>query len=168
MIRVLVCLTLLFPAAPLVVAQHDHSVSTSNIVDGRVHPELIPDAAAYRLYFVAVSEMPNPTGEAQRRQLSHLGRIGLSDSDLNALIDALNKFKAQYSELIAEYNASATIADAGGAQPDLASFMARRDALVQSVRDQLKEKLSARGIIQLDAHIQTEKKRMKVAVKEAQ
>jgi hypothetical protein len=147
-IRSIVSLFLLCTAAPMLMAQHEHT-SSSNIVDGAVHPELIPDSAAYRLYFVAVSEMPNPLGEAQKRQLAHLGRIGLEDKDLQVLTEILNDFKAQYSELIAEYNASATIANRAGAQPDLAGFMDRRDALVQSVRDKLKEKLSAQGLLSL-------------------
>ena len=79
--------------------QHDHS---SNIVDGAIHPDLIPDAAAYRLYFVAVSEMPNPSGEAKQRQLSHLGRIGLQAEDLQVLIPILNSFKVRYSDLTAK------------------------------------------------------------------
>lgn len=166
MTRLVVCLFLLCASTTLAFAQHEHD--SSNIVDGATHPELIPDSAAYRLYFVAVSEMPNPSGEAQQRQLSHLGRIGLGDKDLQVLIETLNAFKAQYSEMITEYNASATIADQAGAQPDLAGFVVRRDALVQSVRDKLKETLSAEGLAQLDAHIQSEKKGMKVAAQEAQ
>lgn len=78
MIRPIMLLALICAVVPPASAQREHSHS-SNIVDGALRPDLIPDEAAYRLYFVAVSEMPNPSGEARQRQLSHLGRIGLQN-----------------------------------------------------------------------------------------
>jgi hypothetical protein len=39
--------------------QHQHS--DANVIDGAIHPELIPDTVAYRLYLIAVSENPTPS-----------------------------------------------------------------------------------------------------------
>ncbi|MBV8675244.1 MAG: hypothetical protein JOZ33_17605 [Acidobacteriaceae bacterium] len=38
----------------------DHSAPVA-VIDGKVHPEQIPDVVAYRLYFISVGELPNPT-----------------------------------------------------------------------------------------------------------
>lgn len=156
--------------APLSLAQHTNHTAPapSNIIDGSSHPELVPDSVAYRLYFVTASELPNAATEAQQRQLSHLGRIGLHAGDLQETIAILNEFKVEYSALIAEYNATATAADVQGIKPDLAGFLKLRDALVQTTRVQLKQKLSLNGMTQFDAFVQSEKKHMKVAVEEAQ
>ena len=49
---------------------HVHSSQPADVIDGAKQPELIPDAVAYRLYFVTVSETPNASREAQHASLS--------------------------------------------------------------------------------------------------
>jgi hypothetical protein len=72
---------------------HTHESSPGSIIDGSVHPELIPDSTAHRLYFIVVSELPNPTPEQRNRQIAHLRRIGLQNSDIERMIPALENFK---------------------------------------------------------------------------
>jgi hypothetical protein len=145
-----------------------HNHGPDNFIDGSVHPELIPDSAAYRLYFLSVSEMPNPSEEEKARQTSHLLKIQLHDDDLHPLVGALEDFKQQYNALIERYNREAAVIDASGGTPNIMSFLIQRDALVQSTRNALKQTLSAEGMTKLDAHIQNEKRHMKIGAKEAQ
>jgi hypothetical protein len=145
-----------------------HNHAPTSFIDGAQTPDLIPDSAAYRLYFLTVSEMPNPSEEAKIRQISHLGKVQLHDDDLQSLIGTLANFKQQYNALIDRYNREATVIDASGGTPNTQSFLIQRDALVQSTRNALKQTLSADGMAKLDAHIQGEKRRMKVGSKEAQ
>ena len=46
------------------------------MIDGAVHPELIPDIAAYRLYLLAVARSATPTEQERRHQAAQLGVIG--------------------------------------------------------------------------------------------
>jgi len=55
---------------------HQHN-PTEGIIDGAVHPELIPDSEAYRLYFLVVSEPRNAVAEDRNRQLAHLAPLSL-------------------------------------------------------------------------------------------
>lgn len=141
-------------------------VDAAGMIDGAEHPELVPDSTAYRLYFIVVSETPNPSDEQKRRQLAHLRKIGLGGGDLQSLISALETFKLQYTDLIARYNESAEEAINAGAEPDINTFLLQRDGLVQSTRDKLKSLLTPEGLLRLDALVQAEKKSMKVPAKE--
>ena len=145
---------------------HNHTVP--DLIDGALHPELIPDATAYRLYFVAVSEMPNPTEEQKARQTAHLRRMRLTDNDMQSTIIALEEFKVQYTNLIALYNESAKAADVAGRKPDFDTFRLQRDALVQRTRERVKSVLTPDGLARFDGHIQDEKRNMKVSSKEGQ
>lgn len=143
--------------------------SQITIVDGSKNPELIPDSTAYRLYLVSVSELPNATAESRARQNSHLRLIGLGDGDLQTLVTILAEFKSQYLALIDRYNQSATAALAKGLQPDQKTFLQQRDDLVQSTRDAIKRTLTTDAVTRFDAHVQQEKKQMRVHLtKEAQ
>ncbi len=142
--------------------QHQHSQVAVTTLDGSAHPELISDSTAYRLYLVTVSEEPNATAEARARQNSHLGMIGLQDGDRQQLVTILADFKSQYLALIDRFNQSATAALAQGMQPDQKTFLQQRDDLVQSTRDAIKRALTADGVARFDAHVQGERKRMKI------
>lgn len=148
---------------------HTHvSRGLDSMIDGSVHPELIPDSTAYRLYFIVASEMPDAIGEQRTRQLAHLGRVGLQANDLQRLITTLETFKLQYADLIAAYNAEAEALTAAGSKPDIDKFLLQRDGLVEATRDRVKRSLTKKGMALLDAHVQKEKSKMKVAAREGQ
>jgi hypothetical protein len=138
------------------------------MIDGAAHPERVSDSTAYRLYFLTVSELPNPTPEAKTRQLAHLSKVHLEAADLHSLISAMETFKQQYSALVDQYNREATVIDLAGGTPNIESFLIQRDALVQSTRDALKQTLTTDGMTRLHTHIQDEKRKMKIAAAEAQ
>jgi hypothetical protein len=144
--------------------QHQHAAA--NIIDGAVHPELIPDAVAYRLYLLTVSEGPAPLPHESRRQHSHLQKAGLPEKDILSATIILADFKTQYAALIEQYNNSPEVQN--NTNDGLALFLAKRDALVQSTRDALKSSLTPAGMSSLHLHIQKEKSKMKVAAQEAQ
>src|SRR5258708_37750208 len=83
---------------------HAHTVAGPGVIDGAVHPDLIPDAVAYRLYLFTVSTGQNPTETEQSRQRAHLMKIGLDDIDQQMLVSVLVAFRARYDALVAEYN----------------------------------------------------------------
>lgn len=66
-------------------------------------------------------------------------------------------------EAAVHYEASAAEADKAGGAPDLQTFLYQRDALVKYTRERLKLNLTATGMARLDAHVQQEKRGMKVA-----
>jgi hypothetical protein len=132
------------------------------MIDGAVHPELIPDSIAYRLYFSAVSIGPNPTEEDRKRQAAHLNKIGLPDLDREILIVVLSDFRTKHDALALQFNQAANAALARNEVFDPASFLKQMDNLVQSTRDALKLRLSREAMNQLDAFIQSEKKYMRV------
>lgn len=150
--------------APVVAHHH----ATATVVDGKVHPELISDLTAYRLWLVAVSKPPVPTDEQKKRQRIQLARIELQETDQTSLIAILADFNAQYQTLIQNYNANATAELAHGEKPDVASMRLQRDLLVQSVHDRMKATLRSDVWSRVDAHVQREKQRMKINVEGGQ
>ena len=147
---------------------HVHSSQPADMIDGSQHPELIPDAVAYRLYFVTVSETSNASRAAQQRQLAYLSEVGLKDNDLQWTISILEKFKKKYNDLVAEYNESAVAAEKEGGTPDYQNFVFQRDELVRVTREDLRSFLTADGIASLDAHVSNEKRHMKLGLREVQ
>ena len=143
--------------------QHQHAAANvTNIIDGAVHPELIPDPVAYRLYLVALSTGQNPTEAEQKHQRAHLMKTGLGDTDQQAVISLLSEFRAKYDALLAEYNDSARAALARNEMADVRSFLRKLDDLVQSTRDTISVRLSSRSAAQLHSFVVSEKKNMKV------
>ena len=157
---------LLYGPAPRVQAQnsatpHQHAAA-SPMIDGAVHPELIPDSVAYRLYFITVSMTLNPIEEDRKRQQAHLAKIGLQDSDREILVGILTEFRTKYDILVDQYNHSAEAAAGRNEVPDIGSFFRQLDGLVRSTRDTLKLRSTPMAMTQLDGFMQSEKKHMKV------
>lgn len=148
----------------------DHSGSNSAIISGAEHPELIPDSTAYRLFFIAAGEAPNPTEARKARQRAFLLTMGrLPDADNQTVVKVLETFKVRYAALIADYNDQVeSAAKTGGIPPDSDEFLKQRDRLVQNTRDQLALGLSADSMKRLDGHVQSEKRAMKIAAKVSQ
>ena len=139
-----------------------HQFDAPNTIDGSVHPELIPDSLAYRLYLVALSTGQNPTAAERGRQRAHLMKTGLADTDQQILINILSDFGGKYDALVAEYNDSAKAALARNEMTDVHSFLKKLNDLVQSTRDTISVRLTARGAAQIHSFVLSEKKNMKV------
>jgi hypothetical protein len=56
-----------------------HNHAHTQVTDGAVNPELIPDSTAYRLYFAMVSRPFVPSDDQVKRQKLEIGRVGLQE-----------------------------------------------------------------------------------------
>jgi|ERR1700693_4664782 len=144
---------------------HVHTTVPANMIDGSVHPEMIQDKDAYRLFFLTVAADPTATAEVNR-QRAFLSPI-LDESHLPAAQIILFDFKTRYQAAIAKYNASATAALANNTTPpDIGAFLSERDGIVLSAKTAMEKALGQKAWAQFDAHVQKEKLRMKVAVED--
>lgn len=146
---------------PLDTPHSAHVHTTAPVIDGATNPELIPDSTAYRLVFVVAADSANPTPDEVAQHTAYLGRLGMNDNDRQLLAETIRGFKTQYDDLAKNYNDAAQVAITNGEQPDIGSFLAHREALVQSTRDKLKVVLTGGGLSALDAFVQREKRSMK-------
>lgn len=136
------------------------------IINGRLHPELIPDSAAYRLFFLAASNGgQSPTPEQVERRSIVLSHAGLNPDEITKAIAILANFRTSYSTLESEYNSSWAVQQ--GSDTGWNRFIAERDALVQSTRDQLGAALSAKAMTAFSLKVQAEKVHMRVPESEA-
>jgi hypothetical protein len=117
-------------------------------IDGAVTPNLIPDVVAFRMFFVAVAETPAPGVIVSAKQQAKLNPIGLSAADQSIIVQELVQFKAALTFI------NSGVQNATGA--------ATPDTLTQSLIDRLKSEMTAGAFQRLQAHVQSEKRRMKV------
>lgn len=152
--------------AAVVRSEHPHSMvndtnTTQGMIDGSLHPELIPDATAYRLFFVAASlEATSQNKLLWRKQLQQ--KLSIADSDLNSLIGALQVFRVRYDAYIRKYNDTTVLSSIVGQPPDYVALLKERDAVVQETRDKLTHALSSSGQVQLERLLQREKRHMRI------
>jgi hypothetical protein len=131
MVRLIVAMFLSLSALTLGTASSDvhmHPVSQASppMIDGALHPELIPDSLAYRLYLVALS-VPGNSVEADRtRQQNQLAQMGLREDEQEIVRTIVTDFRSNYEAAIAQYNQKATsvsgfnqAADAPGETPQV-------------------------------------------------
>lgn len=142
------------------VTTHQHP--QPEMIDGKDHPELIPDLTAYRLYLLAVARPSTPTEDEKASQAALLKPIHLSNQEHQAFIPVLASFRQRYMKLIEDFNKQAEAAEARGQTIDPAPMFHERDLLVQSTHDTLKSLLTPGGWTLLDNHIQGQKHMMKI------
>ncbi len=121
-------------------------------VDGSKNPELIPDAAAYRLVFLSLTVPPGADSKALAKQNSLLAQLGLSEVDATTMKETVAAFGTDYSAWRAR---SSSVANATQSE-------AERTALVQQYQKLLFARLSANGVTQFVQFAQRAKKRMAV------
>ncbi|HLH06892.1 MAG TPA: hypothetical protein VKW78_06630 [Terriglobales bacterium] len=139
-----------------------HNHATDDQIDGSMHPELIPNIAAYRLFFLAVGLTANPSAGEKTMQSAQLQQLGFEGKDSEGFTRVLQTFRAKYNDLVNTYNAKVP-AQATGFAPDVDSFLSERDALVQNTLDELKVELSPAAFNRLGAYVNVEKTRMKIS-----
>jgi hypothetical protein len=168
MIRYLATILALFVSAIVTSAQnsppieHQHVMAATNVIDGAVNPELIPDSVAYRLCLVALSTGKNPTEDEQKQQHAQITRTALASADQQMFISILSDFRSKYDALVTEYNDSARAALAHNELTDVHTLLRKLDDLVQSTRDAMSARLSSHGAARLHSFVLSEKKNMKV------
>jgi hypothetical protein len=159
-VRLIIALSLapiLCPVAAIPVAAQAHQQAQTQIIDGSKTPEMIPDSVAYRLYFVTVASQASAVQRAQ------LTTAGLSPDEIQAASKILAEFKSKWESLTKSYNQSVDASEAIGIAPDWLGFDVKSDRLVANTRDDLRRVLSATGVQSFDAHVEREKKNMKIS-----
>lgn len=162
-IRKAVAILGLLVVAATASAQHVHPASTDAVIDGAAHPELVTDNAAYRLFFLYLTD-PKTDDSHQQNVLTRYAKLNSTEASTAKQI--LADFRAKYDALLNTYNTAAIAASQHNAEaPEaLKTFLTGRDRLVESTRIQLLLNLSNNGFSGLNTHIQHEKTRMKIAV----
>lgn len=145
----------------------DHS-QPAPMISGKDHPELIPDITAYRLFFLAIAEDPNPAPEKQKRQAAHLAKAHLGNLDQQAIVRALESHKVQYQAMIVKFNAEETAREQLGLPSQTAAFLDEINQMVKQTHDHLAQVLSQDGMTRLEALIQAEKSKMQITAQGAQ
>src|SRR5438034_1307525 len=136
--------------SPVTPGRSRESIIPPGTIDGSKTPWLIPDSVAYRLFFVTVAEPAERTNVQIRRQRSRLAQAKLTDADYEAVVTILSKFKEAHTALQLKYS---EIASHSGFI-DENTLASDRDAIVETTRRELKDRLSAGGMAILDAYIQ--------------
>jgi len=139
--------------------------STGLYIDGRKHPELIPDMRAYHLFMYLVATAAEDASSLPVAKAILLN-AGISPDEVDATLVLLLKFKKQHDADIAEFNRLATDNDAAGVPTDPHPFWAKRDVLVAQTRNLLASSIRANSILNLHRFVQTEKAKMRVAVEQ--
>jgi hypothetical protein len=145
---------------------HQHPVEDTPMIDGKAHPEQIPDQTAYRLWLLAVSRSATPTEDEKYSQAVQLKMANLSDRDAQTALPVLASFHERYMKLIHDFNSQAEAAEARGQVIDPTPLLRDRDVLVQSTHDTLKSVLTPDGWNKMDGHIQRQKHGMKIPAAE--
>jgi hypothetical protein len=144
---------------------HNHGLGSTQLIDGSVNPEKIPDLTAYRLWFLMAAVNPNVKPEDQAkeplRSEAEIKKLGISDQDGKQVAAILNDFRIQYAAMVKSYNDNNALLRPQGLSPNLAAFTVKRDDLVQATRDKLNAALSFDGLSRLDTHVQNEKQHMR-------
>src|SRR6202030_796328 len=130
--------------------QHQHT--TSNVIDGKLHPDMIQDKDAYRLFFLA---MANASKEHQRAALTN--HAHLKDVEAESTSTVLVDFKAKYEDLIQRFNLVAESDAARNTPTDMKAFLRDRDALVMATKAKVESVITSESAVQLNAHVQREK-----------
>lgn len=141
----------------------DVPVYPPDLIDGAKHPELIPDAIAYGLFFLTVAEPAQAVGRQSARQRAFLRTAGLREDNLQPAAAVLAAFKSQYDDLVAQYDASVQVANATGSSPDLEAFVAQLNGLVESTKEELEAAVGPEVAKRFEAHVQSEKRNMRIA-----
>jgi hypothetical protein len=139
-------------------APHQHDDAPT--VDGALHPELIPNSTAYRLFFIVTGADPNSGLKAHQKARLAALKLDLLDSEV--LTTVLADFRVKYDDLIKRYNATAEAAALTHDVPDSEAFLAQREDLVETTRKTLKLSLTSVGLTKLDEHVQQEKQGIKI------
>jgi len=137
--------------------------SPPDMIDGAKYPELISDEIAYRLFFVTVAAPEGATKEQKARQRAYLRSAGLKEEEIQSAFGVLATFKSQYDELVGRYNDSVQSANETDGEPDLETFLTQQDKLVVSTKWALEAAISPQSVSQFEAHLQHEKRNMKIA-----
>ena len=141
---------------------HIHSTTPANIIDGSIHPEMIQDREAFRLFFLAAATDVNPMPGEKERQRAMLSPARLSEEELAISSTVLAEYKGQYEAAVQGYNDAVASARSPEQLPDGKQLVAELNALALAAKAKLESSISGASSLRLYAHVQGEKSKMRV------
>lgn len=139
---------------PVAIAQHQHSAE--KLIDGSVHPELISDTTAYRLFLATYAGTDDQHTKLQGA-LFHV--LGLSREDQLVMTNTLSDFGIRFQHILDD-DAKET---AENLSTDHTTFAISRDLMMDDILRSLRVQLSKMGFEQLNSYVQSEKRKMRVS-----
>jgi hypothetical protein len=118
-------------------------------VDGAETPERIPDELAYRHFILAIALPDSPSPEQRERRDVVLGRIGLSEEDYNAVLEALAGVRNDLDIIDEEI----TTLRPRSPHARFEGLRVQRESILDYARNRMHERLSAEGSLALQDHI---------------
>ncbi|HEV2214507.1 MAG TPA: hypothetical protein VGR64_04390, partial [Terracidiphilus sp.] len=119
----------------LVLAATTVTAQAPKRIDDRIHPELIPDNAAYRAVFIMQSHFATQEETARSEQFHKM--LNLSASDHEAYDQAMVKFRQGYDLLVKthdDYVDTSSMQSAQDVHEEVVTFRQNVSALVKSTR----------------------------------
>jgi hypothetical protein len=148
---------------------HHHAamVSSAVVIDGRIHPELISDLTAYRLFFLVYAENADTlarNGGATHHQVRRFSvDLRFTPAETESTASILADFRQNYDAFLKDNHERTK-----NGQND-ATAVQRRDAIVQDTIDKLRNQLSPTTMTVLHQHILSRKMLMQhITTKEGQ
>ncbi len=134
-------------------------------IDGSQTPEMVTDAEAYNVWFIALAEPNNSTPEAARRFGDKLSPLTLGAPDAAVLTGALAAFKQEFDKIMAMrlQLSTGTSSEAVGQTAD--QLRTEEDSLVATTRQTLETGMSPAGWSRLNTYVTVHvKSRIKIYV----
>jgi len=135
------------------------------MIDGSIHPEMIQDQEAFRLFFLAAATDANPTPGDRERQRAMLSSARFSEEELAISRTVLVDYKTQYEAAVQKYNDAVALARSPEQLPNGKQLVAELDALALAAKAKLEASISGNSSLLLYAHVQGEKSKMRIGVK---
>jgi len=135
-----------------------HSTVPENVIDGRVHPERISDADAYRMFLLATIPKDNSQGELDR-QIGMFYKMSLTAEQKSRVAEVLAEFATSINEATEDYNSMAE-----NGQPDHAAYSTRERQAVAETEARIELILGQKKTEAFHGFIQAEKSKMRIAV----
>lgn len=146
------------------------SAQNATRIDGRQHPQLIPDNAAYRTVFLMHSHFETQQAATRSEQFHAL--IGFAAADHQAYDEVLRNFRQQYDHQVESHNAFVDSASSSSSiqeiREEVSNARKSLSMLVETARAEMAARMTKEGTAKLDAFVQSEKTRMVVGVRSAQ
>ena len=137
------------------------------VIDGRVHPELIPDSQAY---FVVFNHLSHTVGDPEQEKVWIGHAVGLNDDDTEVLLRIMKAYKKDFDGIVKTYNDASEEAIRKTSQPPdpdvLQTFKTKRNALVLATRKDVDVALSAAGASHFHLYVQQQKHTMVVTLED--
>jgi hypothetical protein len=137
-------------------------VHVADIIDGSIHPELIQDQEAYRLFFLAAATDVNPKPVDKERQRAMLAPARFSEEELAIASALLADYKGQYEAAVQKYNDAVALARSPEELPDGKRLTVELNALALATKTKLESSISGGSSLSLYAYVQGEKSKMRV------